>query len=199
VHLALVTILSVSQQDQDLQIQLECQDQWVDQPDLVDQVVQDLVVLEVLDLVALIVVQVVQDLVVQEVLDLVALIVVPEILVAQDLVVLVALIVVLEILVDLDLVDQIVDQEVLEVLAVIAQLDQVVFQQCLEFNHRVVPDNAVEQEAAVTQPEHLVAKEGPTKNVQNQNVKSVKNLKISWKHHNLVVCNYQKVMAEQFV
>jgi hypothetical protein len=116
--------------------------------------------------------------------------------VVQDLV---AQIVDLEILVDLDLedqADQIVDLVVPEVLVATDQVDQVEFQPCLGFNHRVVLDNVVELEAAVTQLELLVAKEGLIKNVQNQNVKNVKSLKISWKHHNLVVCNYQKVMAE---
>jgi hypothetical protein len=164
--------------------------------DLVDQVVQDqadqivvLVDLDLEDRADLIV-----DLVVQ-VVDL-------EILVDLDLVDQVDLIVDLEVpevLVDQDQVDQIADLEVLEVLVVTDQVDQVVFQPCLVFNHRVVLDNVVEQEAAVTQLELLGAKEGLIKNVQNQNVKNVKSLKISWKHHNLVECNYQKVMAEQFV
>jgi hypothetical protein len=162
--------------------------------DLVDQVVQDqvdqIVVLVDLDLVD----QVVQDLVVQ-VVD-------PEILVDLDLEDQADLIVDLEVpevSVDQDQVDQIVDLEVPEVLVAIDQVDQVEFQPCLVFNHQVVLDNVVEQEAAETQLELLVAKEGLIKNVQNQNVKNVKSLKISWKHHNLVVCNYQKVMAEQFV
>jgi hypothetical protein len=164
--------------------------------DLVDQVVQDqadqiavLVDLDLEDRADLIV-----DLVVQ-VVDL-------EILVDLDLVDQVDLIVDLEVpevLVDQDQVDQIADLEVLEVLVVTDQVDQVVFQPCLVFNHRVVLDNVVEQEVAVTQLELLGAKEGLIKNVQNQNVKNVKSLKISWKHHNLVECNYQKVMAEQFV
>jgi hypothetical protein len=161
--------------------------------DLVDQVVQDqadqIVVLVDLDLVDLIV-------------DLVVQVVDPEILVDLDLVDQVDLIVDLEVpevSVDQDQVDLIVDLEVPEVLVVTDQVDQVVFQPCLVFNHQVVLDNVVEQEAAVTQLELLVAKEGLIKNVQNQNVKNVKSLKISWKHHNLVVCNYQKVMAEQFV
>jgi hypothetical protein len=157
--------------------------------DLVDQVVQDqadqIVDLEVpevlvdLDLV---------DQVVQDQADQIA-----------DLEILVDLIVDLvvpEVSVDQDQVDQIVDLVVPEVLVAIDQVDQVEFQPCLGFNHRVVLDNVVELEAAVTQLELLVAKEGLTKNVQNQNVKNVKSLKISWKHHNLVVCNYQKVMAE---
>jgi hypothetical protein len=165
--------------------------------DLVDQVVQDqadqivdLVVLEVLvdlDLVD----QVVQDQA-DQIVDL-------EILVDLELEDQADQIVDLEVpevLVDQDQVDQIVDLVVPEVLVAIDQVDQVVFQPCLVFNHRVVLDNVVEQEAAVTQLELLVAKEGLTKNVQNQNVKNVKSLKISWKHHNLVVCNYQKVMAE---
>jgi hypothetical protein len=203
--LDLEIILSANLQEQDQQIQLECQDLWVDQLDrvvlvdldLVDQVVQDqadqivdLVVLEVLvDL----------DLVDQVVQDLVAQIVDLEILVDLDLEDQVDLIVDLEVpvvLVDQDQVDQIVDQVVPEVLVATDQVDQVEFQPCLGFNHRVVLDNVVELEAAVTQLELLVAKEGLIKNVQNQNVKNVKSLKISWKHHNLVVCNYQKVMAE---
>jgi hypothetical protein len=164
--------------------------------DLVDQVVQDqadqivvLVDLDLEDQVDLIVVLVVQ------VVD-------PEILVDLDLVDQVDLIVdleVQEVSVDQDQVDLIVDLVVPEVLVVTDQVDQVAFQPCLVFNHQVVLDNVVEQEAAVTQLELLVAKEGLIKNVQNQNVKNVKSLKISWKHHNLVVCNYQKVMAEQFV
>jgi hypothetical protein len=165
--------------------------------DLVDQVVQDreaqivdLVVLEVsvdLDLVD----QVVQDLV-DQIVDL-------EILVDLDLEDQVDQIVdlaVLEVSVDQDLVDQIVDQVVPEVLVATDQVDQVEFQPCLVFNHRVVLDNVVEQVGAETQLELLVVKEGLIKNVQNQNVKNVKSLKISWKHHNLVACNYQKVMAE---
>jgi hypothetical protein len=165
--------------------------------DLVDQVVQDqadqivdLVVLEVLvdlDLVD----QVVQDQA-DQIVDL-------EILVDLDLEDQVDLIVdlaVLEVSVDQDQEALIVDQVVPEVLVATDQVDQVEFQPCLGFNHRVVLDNVVELEAAVTQLELLVAKEGLIKNVQNQNVKNVKSLKISWKHHNLVVCNYQKVMAE---
>jgi hypothetical protein len=165
--------------------------------DLVDQVVQDqeaqIVDLEILvDL----------DLVDQVVLDLVDQIVDLEILVGLDLEDQADLIVDLavpEVLVDQDLVDQIVDLVVPEVLVAIDQVDQVEFQPCLVFNHRVVLDNVVELEAAETQLELLVVKEGRIKNVQNQNVKNVKSLKISWKHHNLVECNYQKVMAEQFV
>jgi hypothetical protein len=188
--------------------------------DLVDQVVQDLAdqivdlvvpeVLEDLDLVdqvvqdqeAQIVDQVVPevlvdlDLVDQVVQDLVAQIADLEILVDLDLEDQADQIADLEVLVDQDQVDQIVDQEVPEVLVATDQVDQVEFQPCLVFNHRVVPDNVVELEAAVTQLELLVVKEGLIKNVQNQNVKNVKSLKISWKHHNLVVCNYQKVMAE---
>jgi hypothetical protein len=203
--LDLEIIRSANLQEQDQQIQLECQDLWVDQLDrvvlvdldLVDQVVQDqadqivdLVVLEVLvDL----------DLVDQVVQDQEAQIVDLEILVDLDLedqVDQIVDLVVPEVLVDQDQVDQIVDLVVPEVLVATDQVDQVEFQPCLGFNHRVVLDNVVELEAAVTQLELLVAKEGLIKNVQNQNVKNVKSLKISWKHHNLVVCNYQKVMAE---
>jgi hypothetical protein len=168
--------------------------------DLVDQVVQDqadqivdLVVLEVLvDL----------DLVDQVVQDQEAQIVDLEILVdldPEDQVDLIVDLEVPEVLVGQDQEALIVDLVVPEVLVATDQVDQVEFQPCLVFNHRVVPDNVVELEAAVTQLELLVAKEGLIKNVQNQNVKNVKSLKISWKHHNLVVCNYQKVMAEQFV
>jgi hypothetical protein len=165
-------------------------------PDLVDQVVQDQAD-QIVDLVDL-------DLVDQadQIVDLVVQVVDPEILVDLDLVDQADLIVDLEVpevSVDQDQVDLVVDLEVPEVLVAIDQVDQVVFQPCLVFNHQVVLDNVVEQEAAETQLELLVAKEGLIKNVQNQNVKNVKSLKISWKHHNLVVCNYQKVMAEQFV
>jgi len=202
--LDLEIILSANLQEQDQQIQLVCQDQWVDHLDrvvlvdldLVDQVVQDqadqIVVLVDLDL------EDRADLIV----DLVVQVVDPEILVDLDLVDQVDLIVDLEVpevLVDQDQVDLIVVLVVPEVLAVTDQVDQVVFQPCLVFNHQVVLDNVVELEAAETPLELLVAKEGLIKNVQNQNVKNVKSLKISWKHHNLVVCNYQKVMAEQFV
>jgi hypothetical protein len=202
--LDLAIILSVNQQEQDQQIQPACLDQWVDQLDrvvlvdldLVDQVVQDqadqIVVLVDLDL---------EDQA-DQIVDLVVQVVDPEILVDLDLVDQADLIVDLEVpevSVDQDQVDLIVDLEVPEVLVVTDQVDQVVFQPCLVFNHQVVLDNVVEREAAVTQLELLVAKEGLIKNVQNQNVKNVKSLKISWKHHNLVVCNYQKVMAEQFV
>ena len=121
--------------------------------------------------------------------------VVPEVSVDQDRVDQVVDQVVLEVSVDQDRVDQVVP----EVLVVIVPVDQAVFQPCLEFNHQDVPDNEVVQVVVATQLVHLVAKEGPTKNVQNLNAKNVKSLKISWKHHNLVVCNYQKVMAEQFV
>jgi hypothetical protein len=200
--LDLEIILSANLQVQDQQIQLVCQDLWVDQLDPVvlvdldqaDQVVQDqadqivdLVVPEVLvdlDLVD----QVVQDQA-DQIVDL-------EILVDLDLADQADLIVDLEVpevSVDQDQADQIVD---LEVLVATDRVDQVEFQPCLVFNHRVVLDNVVELEAAVTQLELLVVKEGLTKNVQNQNVKNVKSLKISWKHHNLAVCNYQKVMAE---
>jgi hypothetical protein len=164
--------------------------------DLVDQVVQDQAD-QIVDL-AVPEVLVDQDLVDQVVQDQEAQIVDLEILVDLDLADQADLIVDLDLVdqVDQDLVDQIVDLVVPEVLVAIDQVDQVVFQPCLVFNHRVVLDNVVELEAAVTQLELLVAKEGLTKNVQNQNVKNVKSLKISWKHHNLVVCNYQKVMAE---
>jgi hypothetical protein len=157
--------------------------------DLVDQVVQD----QADQIVDLVVLEVLVD------LDLVAQIVDLEILVDLDLEDQVDLIVDLEVpevLVDQDQEALIVDQVVSEVLVATDQVDQVEFQPCLGFNHRVVLDNVVELEAAVTQLELLVAKEGLIKNVQNQNVKNVKSLKISWKHHNLVVCNYQKVMAE---
>ena len=162
--------------------------------DLVDQVVQDQA--------DQIVVLVDQDLVDQadQIVVLVVQVVDLEILVDLDLVDQVDLdLVDPEVLVDQDQVDLIVDLVVPEVLVGTDQVDQVVFQPCLVFNHQVVLDNVVEQEAAVTQLELLVAKEGLIKNVQNQNVKNVKSLKTSWKHHNLVVCNYQKVMAEQFV
>jgi hypothetical protein len=164
--------------------------------DLVDQVVQGQAD-QIVDLVDL-------DLEDQadQIVDLVVQVVDPEILVDLDLVDQADLIVDLEVpevSVDQDQVVQIVDQVVPEVLVATDQVDQVEFQPCLGFNHQVVLDNVVEQEAAVTQLELLVAKEGLIKNVQNQNVKNVKSLKISWKHHNLVVCNYQKVMAEQFV
>jgi hypothetical protein len=161
--------------------------------DLVDQVVQDqadqIVVLVDLDL---------EDQA-DQIVDLVVQVVDPEILVALDLEDQADQIVDLEVpevLVGQDQVDQIVDLVVPEVLVAIDQVDQVEFQPCLVFNHRVVLDNVVELVAAETQLELLVAKEGLTKNVQNQNAKNVKSLKISWKHHNLVVCNYQKVMAE---
>ena len=205
--LDLEIILSANLQEQDQQIQLVCQDQWVDQLDrvvlvdldLVDQVVQDQAD-QIVDL------EILVDLDLEDqvdlIVDLVVQVVDPEILVDLDLVDQADLIVdleVLEVSVDQDLVDQIVDQVVPEVLVATDQVDQVEFQPCLVFNHRVVLDNVVELEGAVTQLELLVAKEGLIKNVQNQNVKNVKSLKISWKHHNLVVCNYQKVMAEQFV
>jgi hypothetical protein len=136
--------------------------------------------------------------------DLVDQIVVQEILVDQELIIqmhqdLVDQIVVQEILVDQDLVDQTEDQVVQEILAQTDQVAQVEFQQCLVFNHQDVLVNAVVQVVAETQLVLLVVKAEQIKNVQNQNVKNVKSLKISWKHHNLVVCNYQKVMAEQFV
>jgi hypothetical protein len=181
VPLALAIILSVNPQELDPQIQPVCPDQWVDHPDQA--------VLEDLDLVD----QVDQDRVDQ--------VVVQEILVDLDLADQVDQVVDLEVpqvLVDQDQVDQVVDLEVPEVLVVIVPVDQVVFQPCLEFNHQDVPDNEVVQVVAETQLVHLVAKEGLTKNVQNQNAKNVKSLKISWKHLNLVVCNYLKVMAEQF-
>jgi hypothetical protein len=181
VPLVLAIILSVNPQELDPQIQPVCLDQWVDHPD--QEVLEDL------------------DLVDQVDQDRVDQVVVQEILVDLDLADQVDQVVDLEVpevLVDQDQVDQVVDLEVPEVLVVIVPVDQVVFQPCLEFNHQDVPDNEVVQVVAETQLVHLVAKEGLTKNVQNQNAKNVKSLKISWKHHNLVVCNYLKVMAEQF-
>jgi hypothetical protein len=181
VPLALAIILSVNPQELDLQTQPVCPDQWVDHLD--QEVLVDL------------------DLVDQVDQDQVDQVVVQEILVDLDLADQVDQVVDLEVpevLVDQDQVDQVVDQEVPEVLVAIVPVDQVVFQPCLEFNHQDVPDNEVVQVVAETQLVHLVAKEGLTKNVQNQNAKNVKSLKISWKHHNLVVCNYLKVMAEQF-
>jgi hypothetical protein len=175
-------------------------DQWVDHLDqevLVDLDQEVLVDLDLVDLVDLDLV----DLVDQVDQDRVDQVVVQEILVDLDLADQVDQVVDLEVpevLVDQDQVDQVVDLEVPEVLVVIVPVDQVVFQPCLEFNHQDVPDNEVVQVVAVTQLVHLVAKEGLTKNVRNQNAKNVKSLKISWKHHNLVVCNYLKVMAEQF-
>jgi hypothetical protein len=199
VPLALAIILSVNPQELDLQTQPVCLDQWVDHPDqavledldLVDQVDQDQVDQVVVQ-------EILVDLDLADQVDQVVDLGVPEVLVDQDQVDQVVDQEVPEVLVDQDQVDQVVDLEVPEVLVVIVPVDQVVFQPCLEFNHQDVPDNEVVQVVAETQLVHLVAKEGLTKNVQNQNAKNVKSLKISWKHHNLVVCNYLKVMAEQF-
>ena len=158
------------QVDQDQQHLVQCQDQCLAQ--VHQDLVDQIVVQEILH----------QDQVCQ---DLVDQIVVQEIMVIKDLVDQIEL-VHQQILIEIKPVDQIV-----------VLVDLIAIVQHFQLHHQVVQD--LDKELA--EEMQLVHLENKTqeKNVRNQNVKKGKSSKNLWKRHNLVVCNYLKVMAEQFV